>query len=61
MTASLPVWDHSAVLTTHNELPGRLDLGGGARNDESIPVKESPEIEPQEDRINSPVKVSVTV
>ena len=56
MTGCLPVLDHSVVLTTGNELPGGLDLGGGARKDESILVEESPENGPQEDPISSPVR-----
>ena len=56
VTGCSPVLDHSAVLTTGNELPGGFDLSSGARKDESIPVEESPVISPQEDPISSPVR-----
>ena len=48
MSGCSPVLDHSAVLTTGNELPGGFDLSGGATKDESVPVEESPVIGPWE-------------
>ena len=51
-----PVLDHSAVLTTGNELAGRFDLSSRVRKNESVPVEESPVFKSQEDPISSPVR-----
>ena len=56
MPGCSPVLDHYVVLTTGNELPGGFDLGSRVRENESIPVEESPVIGSQEDPISFPVR-----
>ena len=51
-----PILDHSAVVTTGNELSGGFDLGSGVRQNELELVEESLVIGPQEDPISSPVR-----
>ena len=55
MSGCSPVLDHSAVLTTGNELPGGFDLSSRVRENESVPVEESSVIGSQEGPISSPV------